>query len=108
MKVYFIKYTCITKCIHCFTINKYTKSFLITKPTTDNWSKPANHRHQPGCHHSELYLGRSKESNNQGTKLQVKRTVKNYSFCHEKKETGSLVALKANFWYSEEVNENLI
>ena len=104
-----MKYTrIITKCIHCFTINKYTKSFLITKPTTDNWSKPVNHRHQPGYHHSELYLGRSKESNNQGSKVQVKRTVKSYSFCHKKKETCSLVALKANFWYSEEVNKSLI
>ena len=35
-----MKYICITKHMHCFTISKYTKSFLITKLTTDNWSKP--------------------------------------------------------------------
>ena len=26
--------------LHCFTINKNTKSFLIIKLTTDHWSKP--------------------------------------------------------------------
>ena len=31
---------CITQYIHCFAINKYTKSFLITKLKTDHWSKP--------------------------------------------------------------------
>ena len=44
-----------------------------------------NHRHQPGCHHSEPHPARSKESNNQGIKQQVKRTFKSYFFCHEKK-----------------------
>ena len=75
--------------IYTFTINKYTKSFVITKLTTDNWSKPVNHRHKPECHHSKMYLGRSEESNNQGIKVYVKRTVKSFSICHEKKETGS-------------------
>ena len=30
----------IAKYIHCFAINKYTSSFLITKLTTDHWLKP--------------------------------------------------------------------
>ena len=33
----------------------------------------------------EPCLGRSKESNNQGTKMQIKRTFKSYTFCHDKK-----------------------
>ena len=39
LKYIWMKYICITKYIHCFTINKYT-SFLITDLTTDHWSKP--------------------------------------------------------------------
>ena len=36
-----MKHICITKYVHSFTINKYTKSFLITNLT--------NLRYQPGC-----------------------------------------------------------
>ena len=86
-----MKYICITKYIHCFTINKYTRKFLDNK--TYNWrlvKTIVNNRHQPECHHSEPYLGKSEESNNQGIKVQVKRAFKSYSFCHDKKgETGS-------------------
>ena len=40
--------------------------------------------------HSEPYLGWSKESNNQGIKVQVKRTFKSYSFSsRRKKQTNS-------------------
>ena len=85
-----MKYICITKYIHCLTLNKYTKSFLITKLTIDHWC------HQPGCHHSEPQLGRSKESNNPGIKEQVKRTFKSYFFCHEKKKRQALLEIFPN------------
>ena len=35
-----MKYICITKYIHSFTVNIYIKTFVITKLTTDHWSKP--------------------------------------------------------------------
>ena len=35
-----MKYICITKYKQSFAINIYTKSFLITKLTTDHWAKP--------------------------------------------------------------------
>ena len=38
---------------------------------------------------SEQQLGKSKEFNNQGMKVQVKRAFKRYSFLSQKKETGS-------------------
>ena len=63
------------------------KKFLDNK--TYNWplvKTIVNHRHQAGCHHSEVYLRRSKESNNQGIKVQVKRTLKSYSFLSRKKD----------------------
>ena len=69
---------------------KYTKSFLITKLTTGHWSKPKSTLDTSLRVHlffdSELYLCRSKESNNQGIKVQVKGTFKSYSFLSQKKQ----------------------
>ena len=63
-----------------------TQNFLDSK--TYNWplvKTTVNHRHQPRCHHSQLYLGRFKESYNEGIKVQVRRTIKNHSFLSRKK-----------------------
>ena len=70
-----MKYICITKYIHSFLISKYTKSFLITflKSFLASW-----------IWDSEPYLGSSEESNNQGIKVQFKRTFKIYSFLLKK------------------------
>ena len=79
-----MKYIYITKYIHCFPINKYTEGFLITKLTTDLWSKPYSALDiSLGLYlffDSEPYLGISNECNDQGIKVQVKKTFKSYSF----------------------------
>ena len=56
-----------------------------------------NHRHQPGCHHSEPYLDRYKEFNNQGIKVQVKRTFKSCFLSRKKQGTGSAWSF-LEFW----------
>ena len=69
-----------------------TQNFLDSK--TYNWplvKTTVNHRHQPRCHHSQLYLGRFKESYNEGIKVQVRRTIKNHSFLSPKKRTQALL-----------------
>ena len=67
-----------TKYIHCFTINKHTKSLFITKIATDHWLKTKSTLDTSlGVYlffDSKPYLGRSEESNNQGINVQVKKT----------------------------------
>ena len=98
-----MKYTCITKYIHCSTINKYTKSFLITNFATEHWSKPySNLDTSLGMYlffDSEQHLGRSKEFNNQDTKVQVKRTFKGCSFFFIKKCRQALLETFLNHEY---------
>ena len=69
-----MKQICITKYIHCSSINKYIESFLITKLTTDYWSKPQSTLDISfGVYlffYSEMHLGISKKSNNQSIKVQ--------------------------------------
>ena len=86
---------------------KYTKSFLITKLTTGHWSKPKSTLDTSLRVHlffdSELYLCRSKESNNQGIKVQVKGTFKSYSFLSQKKNK-KVDKLYLNFSWTPSIN----
>ena len=67
-----------------YTLFYHNISFLITKLTAYHWSKPLSVLDTSLdvylIFNSEPYLGISKESNNQGMKVQVKRTFKSYSF----------------------------
>ena len=68
-----MKYICRTKYIHCFTANKYTKSFLITKLTIGHPSKPYSTIDTSlGVTILNRTKGRSKESSNQGIKVKIK------------------------------------
>ena len=58
-----------------------------------------NRRQQLGCHHSELYLGRSKKSNNQGIKVKVKRTLIYYFLSRKKRRQALLeIFLNPEYW----------
>ena len=72
---------------------------MITKLTTDHWSKSQSHLDTSLVVYlffdSDPYLGRCKESGNQGIKVQVKRPFKSYSYLshthahRHTKQTGS-------------------
>ena len=67
-----------------------------------------NRRQQLGCHHSELYLGRSKKSNNQGIKVKVKRTLIYYFLSRKKRRQALLeIFLNPEYWCAGVSNPHL-
>ena len=94
-----MNYICMTKYIHCFTLNKYTKCFLIPKLTTDHRLKLQSTLDTSlGVIFSSVLNRKYADLKNpiiKSKKCRPRQHLKAILFCHEKK--ADRLCLKS-FW----------